>query len=148
MARTFGLPSMVSDTYYQLETRRKNLGWIFTAVLWLVSLTMLMCLLDTGKGIQAFAFLGCAGLAFVGAAPRFRQQEERGVHRTGAAIAALGGIAWSLTACWYVTVIIAIQYILYLLRCHYRKDMTHIGYWAEVSAFLDVYITYWLFPAC
>lgn len=142
--KAFGLPSMISDTYYQLEASQKGAGWLFTAVLWIVSFSVLCCLLDSGEGIQAFAFLGCVGLAFVGAAPQFKEQEAGNVHRLGATIAAMGGIAWSLSVCWYATALIALQYALYLLRCHYRKDMAHIGYWAEASAILDVYITYWL----
>lgn len=154
MYKKFGLPSMISDTYYQLETSRKGAGWLFTAVLWIVSFSVLLCLLDTGEGIQAFAFLGCAGLAFVGAAPQFKEQDVRNVHRLGAIIAAAGGIGWSISvcsnipACIFSTLLVTLQYFLYLLRCHYRKDMSHIGYWAEVSAIVDVYATHWLLLIC
>lgn len=150
MYKEFGLPSMISDTYYQLESKKKGSGWLFTAVLWIVSFSVLLCLLDTGEGIQAFAFLGCAGLAFVGAAPQFKERDVRNVHRLGAIIAAVGGIGWCLSVCdhhpvcWCITVLIALQYFLYLLRCRYRKNMSHIGYWAEASAILDVYVTYWV----
>lgn len=150
MYKMFGLPSMISDTYYQLESKKRGSGWLFTAVLWIVSFSVLLCLLDTGEGIQAFAFLGCAGLAFVGAAPQFKEQDVRNVHRLGAIVAAAGGIGWCLSvcdhfpACCSSTALIALQYFLYLLRCRYRKNMSHIGYWAEASAILDVYITYWL----
>ena len=150
MYKEFGLPSMISDTYYQLESKTKGSGWLFTAVLWIVSFSVLLCLLDTGEGIQAFAFLGCAGLAFVGAAPQFKEQDVSSVHRLGAIVAAVGGIGWCLSVCdhfpvcCFSTALIALQYFLYLLRCRYRKNMSHIGYWAEASAILDVYITYWL----
>ena len=150
MCKAYGLPSMISDTYYQIEADCKGGGWLFTAIMWIISYIMICCLLDTGQGIQALAFLGCSGLAFVGAAPQFKEQDVKNVHRLGAIIAAAGGIGWCISvsccipACWYVTILIALQYALYLLRCHYRKDMSHIGYWAEVSAIVDVYATYWL----
>lgn len=64
-ARKFGLPDMISDTYYQLG---KRWGWLFSAVMLAVAVMMMAAILDTGKGVQCLAFLGCAGLAFVGVA--------------------------------------------------------------------------------
>ena len=61
-ARKFGLPEMVSDTYYQLGRRW---GWLFTAVMVTVAWLMMVAILDTGKGVQCLAFLGCTGLMFV-----------------------------------------------------------------------------------
>lgn len=78
MALRFGIPNMVSDTYYQLQgctgseiapfKKPRNMGWLFSLLMVAVSFLMLISLLDTGRGIQFLAFLGCAGLCFVGCA--------------------------------------------------------------------------------
>ena len=63
----YGVPDMVSSIYYMLGRR----GWVFQAVLTLFAATMMVCLLDSGLGVQCLAFLACAGLMFVATAPRF-----------------------------------------------------------------------------
>ena len=70
MALRFGIPNMVSDTYYQLQPttgseispfrKHRNMGWLFSLLMVTVAFLMLICLLDTGMGIQFLAFLGCA----------------------------------------------------------------------------------------
>ena len=159
-AMRFGIPAMVSDTYYQLQhttgnfKKARNLGWLFSVVMLATALTILICILDTGKGIQPFAFLGCTGLAFVGCAPNYLDQDEYKVHKWGATIAAMGCIGWGVSVCWWVTLTIAVAYILYLSAVEFAKaansiwyiskDVTfHPWYWAEVAAFVDLYLSYW-----
>lgn len=160
-AMRFGIPGMVSDTYYQLQhttgssAKNRNFGWLFSVVMLATAFTMLICILDTGKGIQPFAFLGCAGLAFVGCAPNYLEKDEYKVHKWGAVIAALGCIGWGVSVCWWVTLIIAVAYALYLTACDFFKAANNIWYiskdvefhpwyWAEVAAFVDVYLSYWI----
>lgn len=163
-AMRFGVPDMVSDTYYQLQNTtgseviggkvRRNFGWVFSVVMVAVAFMMLVALLDVGKGVQCLAFLGCAGLAFVGGAPNYCDRDEYPVHKGAAIVAALGCVGWSLSVCWWVTLIIG---ILNLYYCYEVRDMVrntksikfkysdfHLWYWAEVSGFLDVFITYWI----
>lgn len=163
-AMRFGIPAMVSDTYYQLQhttgseivpfAKSRNFGWLFSVVMLATAFTMLICILDTGKGIQPFAFLGCAGLAFVGCAPNYLEKDEYKVHKWGAVIAALGCIGWGLSVCWWVTIIIAVAYALYLAATNFFKAANsiwyisrnvefHPWYWAEVAAFMDLYLSYW-----
>ena len=33
----FGMPSSLSDTYYLYESKKKNLGWIFSIMMWLMA---------------------------------------------------------------------------------------------------------------
>ena len=80
-AMRFGVPAMVSDVYYQLQNctgsevigdkRKRNYGWVFTAVMVTCAILMMVCMLDSGKGIQCLAFIGCGGLMFVGFVPRY-----------------------------------------------------------------------------
>src|SRR5574344_2395414 len=78
----YGTPEMVSSTYYQ------GGGIWFTVVMWIVGISMMICTLGSGIGIQALAFLGCGGLMFVGAAPKFLDDDERSVHKGGAIVSA------------------------------------------------------------
>lgn len=161
-AMRFGVPDMVSDTYYQLQgttgsevlggKTKRNFGWVFSVVMVLVALLMMVAILDLGKGIQCLAFIGCGGLAFVGCAPNYLGDESK-VHKIAALVAAAGCVGWCLSVCWWVTAIIAILYILYVAYAFHLYEELSISkrhwlakpwYWLEVSAFLDVFVTYWI----
>lgn len=92
-AMRFGVPSMVSDIYYQLQNctgsevigdkRKRNYGWVFTAVIVTCAVLMMVCMLDTGKGVQFLAFIGCVGLMFVGFAPNYLDADDYPIHKEG-----------------------------------------------------------------
>lgn len=159
-AMRFGVPDMVSDTYYQLQgttgseiignEKKRNFGWVFSVVMVLVAGLMMVAILDLGKGIQCLAFLGCAGLAFVGCAPNYLGDESK-VHKVAAIVAAVGCIGWCLSVCWWVTLLIACLYAFAMIKVYDRNKFIgfkvvkyHPWYWLELSAFLDVFVTYWI----
>lgn len=153
-AMRFGVPSMVSDVYYQLQNctgsevvgdkRKRNYGWIFTAVMVTCAILMMVCMLDTGKGVQFLAFIGCVGLMFVGFAPNYLDADDYTIHKVGALVAAVGCVGWCLSVCWVPTAVIALIYLL-LVSCSDDDEVYKpVLYMAEVSGFLDVFITYWL----
>lgn len=161
-AMRFGVPGMVSDTYYQLQgttgsevlggKTKRNFGWVFSVVMVLIAFLMMVAILDLGKGLQCLAFIGCGGLAFVGCAPNYLGDESK-VHKIAALVAAAGCVGWCLSVCWWVTAIIAILYILYVAYAFHLYEELAISkrhwlakpwYWLEVSAFLDVFVTYWI----
>lgn len=152
-AMRFGIPDMVSDVYYQLQgctgsevigdNRRRNYGWVFTAVMVTCAILMMMCVLDTGKGVQFLAFIGCGGLMFVGAAPNYLDADAYPIHKVGALVAAAGCVGWCLSACWVPTAVIALIYLLLVRYSDDDGECKPVWYMAEVSGFLDVYITYW-----
>ena len=146
---------MVSDVYYQLQgctgsevigdKRKRNYGWVFTAVMMVCAMLMMVCILDSGKGIQCLAFLGCAGLMFVGIAPNYLDREAYPVHKTAAIIAAIGSVGWCSTISLAPTILLAIA-VLFIYLPPAEKPKKEVSYyWAEVAGFLDVYITYWLY---
>lgn len=159
-ALRFGIPNMVSDTYYQLKnssnSKSWNIGWLFTLIMLVVAFLMMICLLDSGKGIQCLAFIGCVGLAFVGVAPNYLDKEKSKIHKGGAIIAAVGCVGWCLSVCWWVTLIVGTVYLLYLLYMDVARranGMLHISnvthkfhpwYWLEIAGFVDVFSTYWV----
>lgn len=162
MALRFGIPNMVSDTYYQLQgctgseiapfKKPRNMGWLFSLLMVAVAFLMLISLLDTGMGIQFLAFLGCAGLCFVGCAPNYCDRDAYPVHKTAAIVAAAGCVGWCLSVCWWVTFVIALIYTVYLVAIDFFKVTSsfwyigsikfHPWYWLEIAGFADVFLTY------
>lgn len=150
----FGIPDMMSDVYYQLQgctgsevigdKRKRNYGWAFTAVMVASAILMLISLLDSGRGIQCLAFLGCAGLMFVGAAPNYIDRNTLPIHKCGAIVAAIGCVGWCSSVNLAPTLLLAIA-VLIIYFPPAAKPKAVGCYWAEVAAFLDVYLTYWIF---
>lgn len=168
-AMRFGVPDMVSDTYYQLQgttgsevlggKTKRNFGWVFTLVMFASALLMLVSLLDSGKGIQFLSFFGCAGLMFVGAAPNYIDRDTMPVHKCGAIVAAIGCVGWCMSVNILPTAILAVMLLLtlwilnkiiqwehWLAERDGREPEMHLHpwYWIEIAGFLDVYLTYWL----
>lgn len=131
----YGIPEMVSSIYYLLGKS----GWVFQVVMVSVGMLMLMCLLDCGKGVQCLAFLACGGLMFVGAAPRF-MNEDRGVHKAAAIVSAAASVGWCLTVNWRIVVALLGWYVVYW-AC--RSEDDHPWLMAEVTAIWMVLLTFW-----
>ena len=159
-AMRFGVPNMVSDTYYQLQgttssevlggKTKRNFGWVFSVVMVLVAFLMMVAILDLDKGLQCLAFIGCGGLAFVGCAPNYLGDESK-VHKIAAIMSAIGCIGWCLSVCWWVTLLVSCLYAFAMIKVYDRNIFIgfkvvsyHPWYWLEVSAFLDVFVTYWI----
>lgn len=169
MALRFGIPNMVSDTYYQLQgctgskikpfKHSRNMGWVFSLIMVIVAVLMLISILDTNKGLQFLAFLGCAGLCFVGCAPNYCDRDTYSIHKTAAIVTALGCVGWCLSICWWITFVIALIYIIYLVAIDLFKvtnSFWYIGknvkfhpwYWLEIAGFADVFLTYLFVELC
>ena len=153
-AMRFGVPAMVSDVYYQLhgctgsevigDKRKQNYGWVFTLIMFVSAILMLIPLLDSGKGIQFLAFLGCGGLMFVGFVPRYLDSAEHIIHKSAAITAAIGCVGWCSSVNLAPTLLLAIAVLIIYFPPAKKPDS--IGYyWAELAAFLDMYLTYWIF---
>ena len=132
--KKYGVPEMVSSIYYLLGKS----GWVFQLVMMSVGMLMLMCLLDCEKGVQCLAFLACGGLMFVGAAPRF-MNEDRGVHKAAATICAMAGIGWCLTVNWLFVLTFIVWYGMYWI-CKDKNSKP--WFMAEVMAVMLVLLTY------
>lgn len=131
-----GVPEMVSSIYYLLGKS----GWVFQVVMMSVGMLMLMCLLDCEKGVQCLAFLACGGLMFVGAAPRF-MNEDRGVHKAAATICAMAGISWCLSANFIMTIAAIVAYVIGIA---YIKGLRRYALFvAEAAAIGWTFLTYW-----
>ena len=101
---------------------------------------MMVCLLDSGRGVQCFAFLACAGLMFVGAAPKFLDESERKIHKTAAITSAMASVAWCLTVDWrFVFTFIAWYGMFWVCKDKNSKPW----FMAEVMAVMLVLLTYY-----
>ena len=153
-AMRFGVPTMVSDVYYQLQDYtgsevidnklKRNYGWVFTAIMVASSILMLIPMLDSGKGIQFLAFLGCAGFMFVGFVPRYLDSAEHIIHKSAATTSSIGCVGWCASVNLIPTILLAIA-VLIIYFPPAKKPKAVGYYWAEIAAFLDVYLTYWIF---
>lgn len=154
-AMRFGVPAMVSDVYYQLQNctgsevvgdkRKRNYGWVFTLVVFASAILILIPLLDCGRGIQCLAFLGCAGLMFVGFVPRYLDSAEHAIHKAAAITAAIGCVGWCSSVNLASTLLLAIAVLIIYFPPAVKKPKTVGYYWAEIAAILDMYLTYWIF---
>lgn len=132
----YGVPDMVSSIYYLLGKR----GWVFQVVMMLFGAMMMVCLLDSGLGVPCLAFLSCAGLMFVGAAPRFLEESDRKVHKTAAIVSAVASVGWCMTVNWKIVVALLGWYAVYW-TC--RSEDDHPWFMAEITAVWMVLLTYW-----
>lgn len=132
----YGVPDMVSTIYYLLGKR----GWVFQLMMIAFGAMMMICLLDSGLGMPCLAFFACAGLMFVGAAPRFLEESDRRVHKTAAIVSAAASVGWCLTVDWrFVFTFIAWYGIYWICKDKDSKPW----FMAEVTAIFMVLLTYW-----
>lgn len=87
----FGIPKSISDTYYLLGKQ----GWLFQLALAATAFCVVPSLIDaSSENTKFLAFLACAGLLFVSAAPLFKMKLEGKVHYTSACICCGGLVLW------------------------------------------------------
>lgn len=85
------IPTCLSATYYLLQKHKV----LFRIAMIASGFLALPAWLEASpENWQFLAFLGCAGLVFIGAAPAFLDHFEGKVHYTATAIAAASAILW------------------------------------------------------
>lgn len=129
----FGIPKSISETYYLLG----NMGWLFQVTLFSVAFLVVPELIDrSSEGTRFLAFLACAGLAFVGAAPLFKMELEGKVHYISAAICCGGLVLWQVfNASWVVPLICFIAIIPPMLFDGKRV------WWLEIATIVSAYVS-------
>lgn len=143
MVKRNGIPYSISDTYYSLEHKI----WFGFSMIGTAALLMPSILDRTPENYQFLAFLMCAGLCFVGAAPNFRQGLDRPIHIIATTIAALSSQIWiALTCPWLLFVWLAwFLYIGVRMKQVWNGNLWNSFreckplFWAEVIAFSMVY---------
>lgn len=130
-----GIPSSVSDTYYQLEKRGKRKE-LFQLAMIIPAMLLLPAWLEcSGENIQFLAFLSCGGLMFVGAAPLFKLELEGKVHYSAAAVCGVSAVLWvCLSGMWYIP--LAVMPVVAGMGIRFRKWV----FWIECAAFAVTYL--------
>lgn len=148
--KQFGIPKSLSETFYLWNSKKKNLGYVFTGMMFSMALTLVPAWLELGEGISLWssylnplAFFTCAAIAFVGAAPAFRSCPlESKVHTIAAMTAAVCAVTWCLVTCWqimYVPLLTAgVIAIIGWLTKSWKKASV---YWLEMMAFGATFLT-------
>lgn len=129
----FGIPKSISETYYLLGKH----GWLFQVTLFSVAFLVVPTLIDrSSENTRFLAFLACAGLAFVAAAPLFKMELEGKVHYVSAAICCGGLVLWQVfNACWVVPIVCFLA-VLYPMV----KDKKYM-WWLEIATIVSAYVS-------
>lgn len=129
----FGIPKSISETYYLLGKQ----GWLFQVALWGTAFTAVPMLIErSSEDTQFLAFLACAGLAFVAAAPLFKRKLDGKVHYISAAMCCGGLVLWQVfNACWVVPLICFVAIIPPMLFDGKRM------WWLEIATIVSAYVS-------
>lgn len=133
----FGIPESLSNTYY-LWKEKNGKGYLFCLMMYAVVAFMMPAWLTLSEGstFQFLAFLAPMSIAFVGTAPKFKDDKQEGnVHSISAVIAAACSLAWValVTPFWWMILIwFGIIAMYSILTSSYK---TCLVYWLEQVAF-------------
>ena len=139
-----GVPYSISETFYRLEHKL----W-FGATMFLTAGLLMPAILEmTPESYQFTAFLACAGMMLVGAAPNFREGIERPIHIAGAILCLVFSQVWvALTCPWFLLVwIVYVIYTVAMMARHVSDRAlsdflrTKPMFWVEVTALVVTYM--------
>jgi hypothetical protein len=141
-----GVPTSISESYDLWPHGRGR--WLFGGFCLLVALPLMAFWIETSPEAWRFlAFLGCAPLAFVGAAGAFKELDLTGrVHFVAAGVSAAASQVWIALNCpnWWVGIALLLAgagIMTWRFRGCDAAGRTRSAwlFWAEVAAFTSVY---------
>ena len=131
----YGIPNSISDTYYLLGGKPK--GLVFQGVLALTAFLMLPVLLSrSSESTEFLAFLACAGLLFVAAAPLFKDASERIIHFVSAFVCCGCLILWQIFNSLWIIPLLCIGMAVYPAT----KDKKYL-WWLEIATVMSTYVS-------
>lgn len=141
----FGVPSSISDTYYLFESKKKNLGVIFTIMMFSLVFLFIAPFLDiTPDNWQFLAFLSVIGIGFVGAAPLFKKKGiDSIVHSYGAISSAIFSFMWIFIcypSTWHsvIQALIIVTAGVLISPTPFKNSKL---FWGEMVVFLTMFIS-------
>jgi len=149
----YGIPASVSESFYLLPEGRR---WLFTAFCWGVSVVIAPWLDATAKTWQFLPFLSVGGLCFVGTAAPFRENFVARVHYVGAGVCAVASQLWIfiVTGLWWVSVACLLAagaacfgVWLRASRKAGRPQFASVVFWAEMWAFVSLFVSLGIYLA-
>lgn len=147
----FGVPHSLSNTFYLLNGIKKGLGYLFTIMMFTLSICLMPGWIEITESISSWShhltalpFFAAALLSFVGAAPAFKDSDlENKVHTISACAAAAFAILWCSIVCYNIAWIIipASTIVILIASLATRTLKSCITYWLEMIAILATFIT-------
>lgn len=140
----FGVPVSLSDTFYLWNKSKKGLGYIFTIMMLMMTaclmpgwLTLTETISSWSHNLTFLPFIAAGSLAFVAAAPAFKDCElEFKIHMTAAYCAAAFAMIWCSVVCYHITWIILPAWLIIIWAIAYatKTYKTCTVYWWEIIA--------------
>ena len=143
MLHLFGVTGSISETCYCLSTLgpMKKLGGLspsmfFSLFCFGVAATLVVPWTSIAEGYEFCSVFACGGLAFIGAAPFFKQDLEGKVHYISAAILGILSQIWVIfgAGLWYISIPLVIGAFLI------AKKHRNLMYWVEIAIMVSTYI--------
>lgn len=143
----YGIPNYISEGFYANKCK-----WAFSVTMVLVSGLLFPAMLDFGnEGFGFLAFISVACIFILAAEPHFKSSWEGKIHNTAAIIAGVCSQLWCFLHCWQSSLIVWLFLALvFAFGYKYAKQKEKplktlkMGYWIEVTAFFNVYLTLWI----
>lgn len=141
----FGYSKSLSATYYLLPNKWR---WVFTLFMWAIAFLLMPAWIEVANNLgdwrsnlTCLAFLTCALICFVGAAPNFRAfKMESKVHTISATAAAVTALLWCFICCWNIMYVPIIAILIVLGVSFMTKSLKDCKvYWLEMMAFGATY---------
>lgn len=145
-----GMPRSLSETFYLYNAKKPKLGYIFTAMMFVVGLLLMPAWLNITEVVSEWShhltvlpFLAAGSILFVGAAPAYRDCKlENKVHMVSAALAAVFSLLWCAVVCYKIAWIIPISLVLcWGIAFATKTNKTGRDWWWEMVAFLATFAT-------
>ena len=142
--KLFGIPESLSDTYYLYKEKKDWMRIFFPLMMFsMVGLLMPAWLeISAGNMLQFLAFLAAASIAFVGAAPTFKNGGmDYKVHSISAYCAVVFSILWVVlvSKLWIMPIIWFV--FITLLAILTKSTKTSTIYWLETVAFMSTFVS-------
>lgn len=153
----FGMPTSLSDTFYLYQSKKKGLGYVFSAMMYVMAGLLMPAWIGISDAMPGWehnftflSFFAAAMIMFVGTAPAFRNVGlENRVHMICAKACAIFAILWCAVVCWKIMYIIPIAIGLawligWLLRNHTNENRDWkrcSDYIWELAAFIATFAT-------
>ena len=140
----FNIPNSLSNTFYLYNNLKKNLGYLFSAMMITITGLLIPAWLEISadSNFQFLSFLTCGALLFVAYAPNFKSNDiTNKVHSISAIIAALFGISWTciVTPFWILPIFFLLIFLIIAIIMKNIKSC--YIYWLEMVAFFSIYTT-------
>ena len=141
----YGIPSYISEGFYTNKCK-----WAFSVTMVLVSGLLLPAMFEYGnEDFNFLAFLSVACIFILAGEPHFKSSWEGKIHNTSAIIAGVCSQLWCFLHCWQSSLIVWLFLALvFAFGYKYAKQKEKplktlkMGYWIEVTAFFNVYLTF------